>query len=519
MKRRIFVTLGVALGVMSGLSLAGRAEAAGLSCDALKNASFKDTRIESVEEIHPNPTWEFPKSIFNGLAKTDPTGTLNVKDTPFCRVVAVIEKEIKFELWLPDDWNGKYQQVGNGAYTGDINYPTMGGALAKGYATASTDVGHDSMGNAFSTEWMVGHKQRVIDFGYRAHHLVSEIAKQMVGAYYGKKPAQSYFVGCSSGGWQALTEVQKYPNDFDGVVAGAPAHNFVRLNLRGTITAQMSLNDPAGDLSAAQTKMIAAAALKRCDPKDGVTDGVISDPMHCDFDPKQLECKAGESGDSCLTAAQVDRAKALYGPIKSKGGIDLYPGPTVSAALAPSFPAKPDAPALAGPLGNALSAFGYTKKLTLATFDADRDIPEMDKLMGPVMSSMNPDISKFIARGGKIVGWQGWGDPAISPYNTLHYYGMVQKKTGKKMDDFYRIFFVPGMGHCGAGATGANSFDMVAALENWVEKGVAPTRIESAREVDGKVAMTRPLCMYPEVPKYTGSGSTDDAKNFKCVKP
>jgi feruloyl esterase len=520
MKRGLLFSLAGGLALVAWVSLADSSTAATMSCTALKSASFKNTRIESAEEVHPNPTWEFPKSIFLALAKTDPTGTLDVKGTPFCRVVAVIETEIKFELWLPDDWNGKYQQVGNGAYTGDINYPTMGGALAQGYATASTDVGHDSKGNAFSTEWMVGHKQRVIDFGYRAHHLVSEIAKQMVAKYYGKKPAESYFVGCSSGGWQALTEIQKYPNDFDGVVAGAPAHNFVRMNSRSTILAQISLRNPAGNLSRAQTKMVADAALKKCDPEDGVTDGLISAPLQCDFDPKALECKPGEAAsDSCLSAAQVARVKEMYGPMKSKGGLDLYPGPTIAAALNPGFPAKADAPAVTGPLANALKEFGYDKKLTVASFDADRDIPQMEKLMNPIMSSVNPDLSKFKAKGGKVVAWQGWGDPAISPYNTLHYYGTVEKKIGGNMDDFYRIFFVPGMGHCGAGATGPDKFDVVAALDNWVENGKAPTRIESFQYKDGKEVRSRPLCMYPEVPKYKGSGSTDDAKNFTCTKP
>jgi Tannase and feruloyl esterase len=514
---------GTLFSILGGLALAawistsGAAFASEQSCAALKSASFKNTKIETAEEVHPDPSWAYPPSVFNGLAATDPTGTVSAKE-PFCRVVAVIETEIKFELWLPDSWNGKYQQVGNGGYTGAINYPTMGGALAKGYATSSSDLGHESK-NAFLTDWMVGHKQRILDFGYRAHHLVSVISKQIVDRYYGKKPSRSYFVGCSSGGWQGLTEIQKYPNDFDGIVAGAPAHNFVRLNLRGTIVAQMSLRNPDGNLTREQTKMVAEAALKRCDPEDGVTDGLISDPMQCDFDPKQLECKAGEKSESCLTPAQVARVKALYGPIKSKGGIQLYPGPTISAALAPSAPAKADAPALAGPLHDALKEFGYTKTLTLADFDPDKDIPQMDKLMGPVMSSMNPDISKFKAHGGKVVAWQGWGDPAISPYNTLYYYGTVKKKIGGNMDDFYRMFFVPGMGHCGAGATGPNKFDMVAALENWVEKGVAPKRIESSQVKDGKVTMSRPLCMYPEVAKYNGSGSTDDAKNFTCAKP
>jgi feruloyl esterase len=170
----------------------------------------------------------------------------------------------------------------------------MGGALAKGYATASTDLGHVSK-SSFETDWMVGHKQRIVDFGYRARHLVSEIGKQIVQPYYDKRPVRSYFVGCSSGGWQAPTEIQKYPDDSDGVVAGAPAHNFVRQNLRGTLVAQLRLAHPDGDLGAAQPKLVADAALKRCDAEDGLTDGIISHPLQCDFDPAELQCAAGET--------------------------------------------------------------------------------------------------------------------------------------------------------------------------------------------------------------------------------
>jgi feruloyl esterase len=505
------------LALVAGLSVSGQTFAAERSCASLQSGTFKNTKIDSVEEVHPNPTWAFPPSMFNGLATSDPTGALNVQQ-PFCRVTATIETEIKFELWLPDNWNGKYQQVGNGGYSGGLNYPTMGGALAKGYATASSDLGHASK-NAFEADWMVGHKQRIEDFGLRAHHLVSEVAKQIIDARYAKAPARSYFVGCSSGGWQALTEIQNYPEDFDGVVAGAPAHNFVRLNLRGTVTSQLSLAHPEGNLTPALTKLVADAALKRCDAEDGVTDGMISKPLQCDFDAKQLQCKAGESSDACLTPAQVERVKSLYGPFKSKGGMDLYPGPTISAALGAGPPAKADAPALAAPLANALKEFGYAQSPTLATFDADRDIPAMDKLMNPVMSAVNSDLSKFKARGGKVVAWHGWGDPAISPYNTLHYYDTVKAKTGGNMDDFYRIFFVPAMGHCGAGATGPDKFDAVAALESWVEKGVAPSRIDALQSADGKVTRSRPLCKYPQVAKYDGKGSADDARSFSCAAP
>jgi feruloyl esterase len=517
MRQRYFRSVLGGLTLAAGLSLWGPSFAAEPSCEGLRSWSFKDTRIDSAEAIHPSPTWAFPPSMFNGLAATDPTGTLNVAQ-PFCRVTGTIETEIKFELWLPDDWNGKYQQVGNGGYSGAINYPTMGGALAKGYATASTDLGHVSK-NAFEADWMVGHKQRIVDFGQRAHHLVSEVAKRLVDAYYDREPAYSYFVGCSSGGWQALSEIQSYPDDFDGVVAGAPAHNFVRLNLRGTVTSQISLAHPEGNLGRAQAKLVADAALEQCDPQDGVTDGMIGNPLQCDFDPAQLQCKAGESSDACLTAAQVERVKTLYGPMRSKGGLDLYPGPTISAAVGTGPPASADAPALAAPLANALEEFGYSESLTLATFDADRDIPLMEKLMNPVMSAINPDLSKFKAQGGKVVAWHGWGDPAISPYNTLHYYETVKAKTGGNMDDFYRMFFVPAMGHCGAGATGPDKFDAVAALENWVERKIPPSRIDATQHKDGKIVRSRPLCKYPEVAKYSGTGSTDDARSFTCAVP
>lgn len=371
MRRRELFSVGALVVI---LCIPARASGAERSCAALKTATFKDTTIESTEEIRPDPAWAFPPSLFDVLAPIHPTASLDVEE-PFCRVVATIEKEIRFELWLPDTWNGKYTQVGNGGYMGAINYPTMGGALAEGYATASTDLGHQNKNGFDDTDWMVGHKQRIVDFAYRAHHLLSQVARQIIDAYYGNHPSYAYFVGCSSGGWQALTEIQKYPGDFNGVVAGAPANNFVRLSLRSTVTAQMSLEHPEGNLTRAQTKLVADAALKQCDAEDGVADGLMSDPLHCDFDPAKLQCKA-ESSDSCLTAAQVERVRALYGPIKSRGGLELYPGPSIAAALLPSSAAMANAPALAAALRNVLKEFGYANEETLGSFDADKDIPD-----------------------------------------------------------------------------------------------------------------------------------------------
>jgi feruloyl esterase len=279
----------------------------------------------------------------------------------------------------------------------------------------------------------------------------------------------------------------------------------------------MSLAHPEGNLTRAQTTLVANAALTRCDIEDGVADGLMSDPLHCDFDPRQLQCQTGEQADSCLTPAQVDRVKALYGPIKSKGGLDLYPGPTMSATLAPTSPASGAAPALSAALHNALVEFGYMNTPALADFDPDKAIPAMEALVNPIMSAMNPDISAFKARGGKVVAWEGWSDPAISPYNTLSYYDQVKAKAGGNIDDFYRIFFVPGMGHCGAAATGPDKFDILTVLDRWVADRVAPDNILATQYASGTITRTRPLCKYPEVPTYKGVGSVDDARNFSCV--
>lgn len=487
------------------------------SCSALRNASIDGTRILSAEEIRPSPAWTFPPSLFDILARIHPGTSPDVRQ-PFCRVLATIGEAIKFELWLPDRWNGKYTQAGNGGLAGAINYPTMGGALAEGYATASTDLGHESR-NFFDSAWMVGHKPRVIDFASRAHHLVSGSAREIIAAYYGRRPSHAYFVGCSSGGWQALTEVQKFPDDFDGVVAGAPSTDFVKLELRSTIEAQMSLRHPEGNLTPAQTKLVAAAALRQCDAEDGIADGLMSDPMHCDFEPKQLLCKRGDQPPACLTQAQVDRVEALYGPMNSSGGLDLYPGPTFAAALAPSNPAAADSAAFSPTLRNTLEAFGYVKQPTVADFDADREFPSLAALLGPTMSAMNPDISKFKARGGKLLVWQGWADPAISPFNTIRYYDQVKANSGANMDDFFRIFFVPGMGHCGGGSTGPNKFDMLTALDTWVEKDIAPDRIQAIQVVNGKIARTRPLCVFPKIARYKGAGNVNDARSFACANP
>jgi feruloyl esterase len=490
--------------VMSG---AQTALCAPLPCERLADAKLPDTRILRAEMVTPDPIWKYPPSLFTSFDRSGLGGV----EKPFCRVVGVIEKEINFELWLPRDWNGKFEGVGNGGFTGAINYPSMGAALAKGYATASTDTGHRTERGFFEDEWIEGHPQRVSDFLYRAHHLMAQTSKKLVGAFYGKSLDRAYYNGCSSGGWEGLTEAQRYPDDYDGIVAGAPAINFVRLQSRGILQAQMSLQDPQGNLTGEQVRLLIDAAVNKCDARDGLKDGLIDDPRTCDFDPAELLCRSGQATD-CLTAPQVARAAALYGPVKSRGGLNLYPGAALGASpmLPPSV-----APA---PPGHSAMALMLQRKpdWDVNTFDPDKQIPELERELGAVADSMDPNLSRFRAHGGKLILYHGWADPLLSPFNTIDYYDSVSKTLGADVTDgFVKLFMVPGMGHC-RGGSGPNEFDAVEAMAQWVEHGSPPKQILAAHVTAGRIDRTRPLCPYPQVARYKGTGSTDEATQFEC---
>lgn len=477
------------------------------SCANIKALALPNARISLAQAIAPAPIWPYPKSLF---VPADESGGVRL---PFCRVAGMIETEIRFEVWLPRDWNGKFMGVGNGGLAGDLNYPAMGEAMARGYAAASTDTGHRSTAS-FDDSWISGHAQRVIDFAHRAHHLTAEAAQQIVTAFYGRTVAHAYFSGCSAGGWQGLTEAQRYPGDYDGIITGAPATNFVRLQTRNLWTARLSAADPAGDVPPEKIELLIGAAVARCDAKDGVTDGLISDPQACRFKPKRLRCKDG-SGDDCLTRAQIKRVRrSYYGPAKSRGGLTLYPGNAYGAPPR-SAGSGEDSSVWANP---AIFKMTSDRALTPESFDPDRDIPKLEAELGPLLDSMNPDLSPFAARGGKLIVYHGWRDARLSPYNTVAYYKSVRARMGRKpVDRFLRLYMVPGMGHCGGGP-GPNVFDMVAPLEAWVEQDKAPGAILATHLRQGKADRTRPLCPYPQVARYQGSGSADDAANFVCKK-
>ena len=444
------------------------------------------------------------------------------KDLPaFCRVAATSkptsDSEIKFEVWLPlGNWNGNFEGTGNGGWLGAIIYPSLADGLKRGYAVANTDTGHES--GVMDGTWALGHPEKVIDFAYRAVHEMTVQGKAIVSAFYGKKPTYSYWVGCSSGGKQGLKEAQRFPDDYDGIVAGAPANFWTHLTAATVWVGLQALKDPASRIPPNKYAVLHKAAIEACDDLDGIKDGVIDDPRKCHFDPKVIECKDGDAPD-CLTPAQVETAKKVYGPATTKSGRQFFPGLEPGSEMVWGF-------MMGGREPSRIGSDYYTYILhkdphwNPHTMNFDKDVPAADKLDNGTINAMDPDLRKFKAHGGKLIMFHGWADALIAPENSVNYYESVVRKMGGagKTEDFLRLFMVPGMGHCGGGE-GPCNFDALGPLVQWVEHGKAPESILASHSTGGKVDRTRPLCVYPRVAVYKGTGSTDDAANFTCAMP
>jgi len=381
----------------------------------------------------------------------------------------------------------------------------------RGYATASTDTGHSTPGGS----WALGHPELVTDYAYRGIREMTLKAKAIVTAFYGDAPRLSYFVGCSTGGRQGLMEAQRFPEDYDGIVAGAPANFFTHL-MAGTLwAATATLKDPASFIPPAKYPLINKAVMAACDSRDGVSDGLIENPQRCAFDPKTLQC-AGAENETCLTAPQVEAARRLYASaVNPRTKQEIFPG------LAPGGELTWGAMA-GGPQPFSIPVDFYKYFLFAnpdwewKTFDFDKDVEAVDQKFGGLLNATNPDLKAFKARGGKLIMYHGWNDQLIQPMNSVNYYNSVAKKMGaKETDEFLRLFMAPGMTHC-AGGPGPNTFDAVAALEQWVEHGTKPASIVASHATSGTVDRTRPLCPYPQVATYKGSGSIDAAANFVC---
>jgi feruloyl esterase len=497
------------------LSLCGVGAALAQSpCDRLKSLALPDTTI-TVAEAMPAGLFKAPGQGPAPGAQGPPAPAIVLP--AYCRVAAVLkptpDSNIEIEVWLPaTEWNGKFQAVGNGGWAGIISYPAMAAAVHEGYATASTDTGHKGADATFAP----GHPEKVIDFSYRSVHSMTVTAKALIAAFYGKNPRLSYWNGCSTGGRQGLMSAQKYPEDFDAILAGAPANYENHLHAFDMSLGTAIRKEPGSFLPAPKLALLNNAVIKACDTLDGVKDGLLSDPRKCKFDPATLLCRAGDN-ETCLTAPQVEAVKKAYAPAQTKSGVLIYPGyaPGSEAGWTMLTGASPD------PAPVALGTYRYVlhedPNWDWRNFDLDRDVAEVDKKAGH-LNAIEPNLQAFKARGGKLLMYHGWNDVAISPLNSINYYSSVLAKMGSGQDNWLRLFMVPGMGHC-RGGPGPNQANFLAALERWRESGTAPEQITAYHTANNNVEMSRPLCPYPKMAIWSGVGSTNDAANFVCKAP
>jgi feruloyl esterase len=503
--------------VTTALAVSGKLTAQ-VACADLRSLGITDTTITMAETVatggfvSPSPAFPGAGPDYSALPA-------------FCRVGGSIrpstDSDIRFELWLPaEGWNGRFMQTGNGGAAGSIVYGSLAAALARGYAVANTDTGHQGAPGDFS--WAVGHPQRMTDYQYRAVHALTRVGKAITAAHYGRPAEKSYWNGCSTGGRQGLVEAQRYPEDYDGIVAGAPANNWSPLMAK-SVMVQRNLG-PDG-LGIDKLGLLKEAAIAACDADDGVSDRVITEPRHCDFDPAVLKCTGG-AGAECLTDSEVAAAKRLYaGLVDSKGEVSLPgtgPGsePAWAAYTSPQFSVGTN----------------YFRNVVVndpdwgpEDFDADADVARAERVDAGAAKAMDPDLSAFFARGGRLILYHGTTDGLIPYGNTLKYYESVVELAGEnRADEHLRLYLVPGMDHC-AGGEGAFQVEWLSALEHWVEAGESPGALPATHpatmpgapgvSVAPTQAFTRPVCPYPQIARYDGTGEETEAANFECVAP
>jgi feruloyl esterase len=496
------------------------------ACSAVAGLALPQTRIDRAEAIHVNGEYSVPGTE-KGIGLTAP---VKVRRS-FCRVAGVVEPAINFETWMPlESWNGRFQGLGLGAFYGKLPYGAMAQSLDKGYAVGGTDTGHQS-------EWDDGawamsdgalNQGIVEDWAHRGIHEMSVKSQAIVENVYGRAAQYRYFTGCSSGGYQAMTEAQRYPGDYDGILAGAPANYITHLQAAQISFGLATLVDPATNLVKPMNKLplLHQAVLRACDARDGVKDGLIENPAVCRFDPQELACSDGDSG-TCLTAPQIQAVKKIYADIRRSDGAKIFPGFPHGSELSWNLMAAEYLGAR-GQVAFAETLYRYLvfqdPAWDYASMDLERDVAYADRHVGKILNSINSDLRPFRDRGGKLIQYHGWADWGITPYNSIDYFNSVVSTVGGstsaearvEVQDFHRLFLMPGVSHC-RGGDGPDVFDGLGALEAWVERGEAPVRIHAAKIVDGNTVRTRPLCVYPEVARYDGSGSIDDAANFTCV--
>jgi len=486
------------------------------SCAALISEQLPNVTITSASFMNDPLGFLPPKTP--GMFGT-PSG-LKVTD-PFCRVIGYIEpvegSHIGFEVWLPpaEDWNNRFLAVSNPAFEGAIKFQGLASSLERGYATSSTDTGHQHPGH----EWALGHPERLVDWVHRAMHETTVASKHLINAFYGKAPSYSYLDGCHNGGRQGLVEAQRYPEDFDGIVAGDPAFYLSRLQTGSEYINWIALKDGVEAPSFIRPDKYAVlnrAVLDACDTLDGVKDDAIEDPTRCHFDPASIQCSGAEQ-DSCLTAAQVDTARRIYSGAKFADGTQIYSGFEPGSELYWGMMIQGPEPLF---INNGF--FQYIAfedpEWDFRSFDLDRDVRDIEKRLGPIIDNTNPDLTAFKESGGKLLVYQSWNETWVPPRTMTTYHDDVVETMGgeKETKDFFRLFMVPDHNMCPGNP---RTFDVLDALQKWREEDIAPDQIEASYRNADQVYKTRPVCVYPEAAIYKGEGDINKAENFYCGEP
>lgn len=503
--------------------LAAIPAAAQQSCESLKSIKIPHVTITSVEAGQPGYELPGQSGFMGNLPPTKVTA-------PFCRIQAVAapssDSHIGIEVWLPAavNWNGKFLAAGNPGFIGSLSAAGLAGIMQRGYVAAGTDTGHVDEG----FQWAIGHPEKWADWGYRAVHEMAVITKTLAQRYYGKPIQYSFWNSCHNGGNQGLNEAQRYPDDFDGIVAGDPAFHISHLQSGSLYISWLALKDGVdgpGYVPLAKLAAVNKAVLAACDGNDGLVDGLLEDPTKCTFDPASIQCKEG-NGESCLTAAQVNTVKKIYEGAKFKDGTPIYSGFERGSELIWQLMVEKE------PFTVNTNYFKgmvfQDPNWDFRTFDVDRDTRLAIERTSKYVDGADPNLKPFKKAGGKLIMVTSWNSNALPPRQLVEYYRSVQKTMGgrEQTEDFARLFAVPGSGGCPGFLFNEGDFPAFDAMVQWVEKGQAPEKIiYTHREAGsgfmspGKPYRTRPVCAYPKVSKYKGTGDINDAANFTCVEP
>ncbi|MBF8269715.1 MAG: Tannase/feruloyl esterase family alpha/beta hydrolase [Gammaproteobacteria bacterium] len=514
--------LSIHLTLLAGSLIVPALASAEQSCESLASMKIPHVTITLATTITPAPEYAAPNPK-TPMWSADPIKV----SVPFCRIAGYStpagDSHIGFEVWLPraDHWNGKYLGIGSPGFVGYIAYRALARNMQKGYATASTDSGHvdvDTPGEAPTSAWG-GIPDKVIDWGHRGQHETTVIAKQIAKAYYGTTIKYAYWNSCHEGGNQALTELQRYPEDFDGIVAGDPAYYITRLQ---TVTEYVTLTlvgdgpDTPTYFPQGKYAVLHRAVLDACDALDGVRDNIIDDPTFCHFDPKTIQCPAYRDEPSCLTAAQVETVKKVYGGGRFADGTEIYPGYEPGSELRWDFLGRGPGPFRAS-TGFFANMVYPNQNWDYHTFELDRAARDAAARIGSMVDFSDPNLQPFRDRGGKVIMYAAWEESAIPPRGLVNYYQSVVDTMGglEQTQNFAHLFMPAGLGMC-PGFSDPDSFDSQKAIELWVEQGQAPDTIMGKNKVGDVVHRTRPVCAWPKVAIYQGNGDTNDAANFSC---